>query len=332
MKLTIRSEIIILLGLITFNHALAQVSDSTYSELWLINNIDSIYGSPSSQIGSPQVILTQDGKAVWFDGVDDGLIIESNPLEGATSFTIEVVFHPDSIDYPNNVEQRFIHIQNPQNDDRRILIELRITEKNQWYLDTFIKSELSSLALMDENDLHPVGNCFHAAMVYEDGVMKSYVNGVEQLSGEVDFLPITGGHTSIGTRMNLRSWFKGYIRELKVSHRALTPEEFMITTSSMKETNLIMPNSELMQNYPNPFNPSTTIKFEIPESSHVKLDIFNTKGQEIITLADNSYQAGTHEIYWNGRDKHNLQVTSGMYYYRFSSENHVLSKKMLLLR
>jgi flagellar hook assembly protein FlgD len=88
----------------------------------------------------------------------------------------------------------------------------------------------------------------------------------------------------------------------------------------------------LLQNYPNPFNPSTTIKIEIPESSHVKLEIYNIEGQEIITLADSHYRAGIYEILWNGRDKNNLQVVSGMYFCRVSSDEHIISNKMLLLK
>jgi hypothetical protein len=332
MKILLRSTVLAFVIVVLLQPAFAQASDSTFSVTWNIDNVDHIAGHTTTKMGDPQVRILPNGSAVWFDGIDDGLIVEANPLEGATSFTVEVVFFPDSIDYPDNVKQRFIHIQNPQNEDRRILIELRVTANHQWYLDTFINSELSSLALMDENALYPVGNWFHAAMVYKEGVMKSYVDGIVQLSGAVDFSPISGGHTSIGTRMDLRSWFKGSIKILKVTHRALTPEEFMITPSSIGETNVIIPKSELLQNYPNPFNPSTTIKIEIPESSHVKLEIYNIEGQEIITLADSHYRAGIYEILWNGRDKNNLQVVSGMYFCRVSSDEHIISNKMLLLK
>ena len=331
MKFFLITSVLTFIFVFFLQQTFAQEGDSTLSVTWNINNVESIEGHPTSKLGDPQVQDVSDVTAVWFDGIDDGLIVDSNPLEGTTSFTVEVLFKPDS-SFPNNEAQRFIHIQNPNDDNRRILIELRLTDDHHWYLDTFIKSELSSLALMDEKQRYPVNEWYHAAMVYDNGVMTSYVDGIEQLSGEVDFLPISGGKTSIGTRMNLRSWFKGSIRTLKVTHRALVPEEFMISPSSVGEANVIIPGSELMQNYPNPFNPSTAIKFEAPESSHVKLGIFNIRGQEVIILADNHYRTGIHEIQWNGRNKHNLQVVSGMYFYRISSDKCVLSRKMLLLR
>lgn len=193
---------------------------------WLINNTDSICGLITTKLGDPKAIETNLGKAVLFDGINDGLIIDSNPLEGADSaFTIEVVFKPDP-SYPNNIEQRFIHFQEPANKERRVLIELRLTEDNKWYLDTFIKSENSKLALMNKSALHPVGKWFHVALVYDKGCMRHYVNGVEEISGNVEYLPINAGRTSIGTRMDKRSWFKGSIKSLTINHQVLLPSQF----------------------------------------------------------------------------------------------------------
>ena len=208
-------RLVLILGLLMNLNINGQNPDSLVSITWDICSVDSIGGFPVTKSDTPVVINSDEyGNVVWFDGIDDGLLIESNLLEGATSFTVELIFKPDSA-WPANEAQRFIHIQDPTDDDRRILIELRLTDDSHWYLDTFIKSELSSLALTDENLRHPVAQWYHVAMVYEDRVMKSYVNGLEQMSGEVDFLPITNAHTSIGTRMNQRSWFKGSIAILK---------------------------------------------------------------------------------------------------------------------
>ncbi|MGK9477010.1 family 43 glycosylhydrolase [Melioribacter sp. OK-6-Me] len=72
---------------------------------------------------------------------------------------------------------------------------------------------------------------------------------------------------------------------------------------------------ELYQNYPNPFNPSTTIKYTIPVNSEVTIKIFDLMGKEIAVLANNKYhQAGTHTIEWNGKDKNNNEVASGIYF------------------
>ena len=304
-----------------------QDSSSIYSTTWMINSVDSVAGFPIIKSDSPQVIESDEySKVVWFDGVDDGLLVESNPLEGATNFTIEVIFKPDS-SWSSNEEQRFIHFQDPLNDDRRILIELRLTNDHQWYLDTYIKSELSSKALKIETALHPVELWFHAALVYENRSMKHYVNGMEEISGEVDFLPITNANVSIGTRMDQRSWFKGSIAILKITHSALKPENFLCNVTSIKENNIIKKSHVLHQNYPNPFNPSTTIGYSIPIESYVSLKVFDLLGREVIELVNGKKLKGHYEIEFNGGN-----LSSGIYYYRLHAGNFLETKKFVLMK
>ncbi len=88
----------------------------------------------------------------------------------------------------------------------------------------------------------------------------------------------------------------------------------------------------LHQNYPNPFNASTTIRFELPKTSHVELSIFNTLGKEVITLVNKDYQAGTHTINWDGTDDTGKAVSSGVYVYQIRAANFTKVRKMILLR
>lgn len=83
----------------------------------------------------------------------------------------------------------------------------------------------------------------------------------------------------------------------------------------------------LKQNYPNPFNPSTTIEFQIPTSSFVKLEILNSLGQKVITLINNFLQAGNHKIVF---EAHSL--SSGIYFYKLTTEKFQQTKKMQLLK
>jgi hypothetical protein len=88
----------------------------------------------------------------------------------------------------------------------------------------------------------------------------------------------------------------------------------------------------LAQNYPNPFNPTTMIRFALPKSSNVKLAVFNILGQQIVTLVNESRQAGIHEVVWDGRDRQGQTVASGIYFYHLTTDDFVDSKKMVLLK
>lgn len=83
----------------------------------------------------------------------------------------------------------------------------------------------------------------------------------------------------------------------------------------------------LHQNYPNPFNPSTMIRFDIPQSSHVTITVFNMMGQKVDVLLDKEMQAGYHSIEWNAE-----HLSSGIYFYQLSSGRNSLVRKGILLR
>jgi len=98
------------------------------------------------------------------------------------------------------------------------------------------------------------------------------------------------------------------------------------------KANVIPSQFVLSQNYPNPFNPQTKIEFAIPTASHISLKIYNSLGEEVVTLVDNIITAGTHAVEWNGRNRFNAAVASGVYFYRLTAENFAQTKKMLLVK
>ncbi|MBL7149962.1 MAG: T9SS type A sorting domain-containing protein [Candidatus Cloacimonetes bacterium] len=87
-----------------------------------------------------------------------------------------------------------------------------------------------------------------------------------------------------------------------------------------------------LSNYPNPFNPSTTILFDLPQDSKVKITIYNIKGQKVKTLVNEVLPAGEHSIVWNGRDSNGKQVGSGIYFYKLIAGDFQKVRKMLLLK
>jgi len=98
------------------------------------------------------------------------------------------------------------------------------------------------------------------------------------------------------------------------------------------EINSPIPGIHLYQNYPNPFNPQVNISFELEETSSIELHIYNVKGQLVKTLVDELYRPGKYTLNWDGRDNNDTKVSSGVYYYRFTTEDNAYNGKMLMLK
>lgn len=99
-------------------------------------------------------------------------------------------------------------------------------------------------------------------------------------------------------------------------------------TVSLSDKNDAMPQEfYLAQNYPNPFNPTTTFEFALPTTQHVTLDVYNVLGQKVSTLVDDNLNAGVHQITWEASD-----ASSGVYFYRLTTDNNTETRKMMLLK
>jgi hypothetical protein len=179
-------------------------------------SIDSIIFS-----GNPSLIETPFGQVVCFDGIDDGIWANTNPLEGLNSFTIEILLR---IDEGGNFEQRYLHIG--EVNGPRVLMELRATEKD-WYLDTFLSTEKGKLTLINKELSHPLNQWYHIAFVVDNGVLTNYVNGVKEMEEALEMSPLNSGQMSIGVRQDKRSWFKGAIYKIRISPGVLDENEFM---------------------------------------------------------------------------------------------------------
>jgi hypothetical protein len=89
----------------------------------------------------------------------------------------------------------------------------------------------------------------------------------------------------------------------------------------------------LYQNVPNPFNPMTEIRFDLSQSGHVSLRIYDVAGRLVRTLVDKDMSAGrNHTMVWNGLDDQNNKVASGVYFYRLNAVDKLLTKKMVVMK
>jgi hypothetical protein len=85
----------------------------------------------------------------------------------------------------------------------------------------------------------------------------------------------------------------------------------------------------LFPNYPNPFNPSTQLTYEVRETQHLRLSIYNTLGQHVTTLVDEVRPAGRHRVAWEVADS---ALPSGVYVAHLETARSSVTTHMILLK
>lgn len=88
----------------------------------------------------------------------------------------------------------------------------------------------------------------------------------------------------------------------------------------------------LCENSPNPFSLATLIRYSVPRSERVRLDVFDIAGRRVVTLADGWVGAGWRQVVWDGLDRDGRKAASGVYFCRLTAggERHVI--RLVLLR
>ena len=208
-------------------HGWLQPAPATPTEpgtiVWTLDRLDQVGGHAATVFGAPRLVETDIGPAVEFDGAADGLQLDVNPIAGLERFTVEVLFQPAA---GGPEEQRFLHFEEAATGNRALL-ETRMLPGDTWCLDTFLRYGDASLTLIDRGAAHTTDRWHVAALSFDGRVMAHYVDGARQAAGEVAFKPLGEGRTSIGVRLNQVSWFKGRIRQVRITPRALAPDELL---------------------------------------------------------------------------------------------------------
>jgi hypothetical protein len=101
----------------------------------------------------------------------------------------------------------------------------------------------------------------------------------------------------------------------------------VVTATGISELPDIPQNYRLYQNYPNPFNPETSLRFDLPEATDVKLDVYTVTGQHVATLSDEFMPSGHHIITFDG-----TRLSSGVYIYRLQAGPVIQTRKMTLIK
>jgi hypothetical protein len=207
----------------------ARSQETAKQVTWRFDNTASVDGHSAKVLGHPQVTDTPMGKAVSFNGVDDGLFFDVHPLAGAETWTWEMIFKPDADGRP---EQRIFHLQSVDPatgtdvPEERMLFEIRIV-KGEWCLDSFATSGGQRLPLLNCGKRYPFGRWYRVTTVYDGKMLRNYVGDELQGEGEVHLVPQRPGRSSTGVRINLVDHYKGSIYSSRFTRSALGVRDFL---------------------------------------------------------------------------------------------------------
>jgi hypothetical protein len=93
------------------------------------------------------------------------------------------------------------------------------------------------------------------------------------------------------------------------------------------ETSAVPATFALRQNYPNPFNPSTTIEFQVDQTQHVRLAVYDVLGRDVKVLIDAIQRPGSYRVVFDATG-----LASGTYVYLLESAQGVVSREMSLIK
>lgn len=267
--------------------------------------------------------------AYLFDGVNDNIsIASSSSLNFQNSITInfwiKVGEFYERESYPlshGNWENRW---------------KISITNKRlRWTL----KSNTGIKDLDSETEL-VINTLYNVTVLYNGSDFEIYINGnldaFTEFSGSILTTPIS---LMIGQVLpgNTQYNFKGVLDDIRIYNYALSYNNIQSLYDFVNNVEDELDNQtpqqfNLVQNYPNPFNSQTKIKFEIPISSKIRVDIFNILGQKVRTLLNDQKEPGYYSINWNGQNDFGEAVNSGIYLLKLSSELYSSAMKMVLLK
>ena len=192
------------------------------------------------------------------------------------------------------------------------------------------------------------------SIVWENGENSFYVAAGNQSSMvSIDFSDFYGGENYLSENPNvILNWGLGNFDAdplfcnvsngdfaLQENSSCLVASESSSFIGAIEQTcsqqlslidNLLPMDYKLYQNYPNPFNPKTTIRYTLSKANIVNLSIFSINGALVNELVNGYMPSGDHSLAWDGSDENNNRVASGVYIYRLSNGDKVVSMKMVL--
>lgn len=161
---------------------------------------------------------------------------------------------------------------------------------------------------LESESTEPVHFTFVPNSIPENWTVSVYVNGSgHHLYDGTDFTLIPDENGDISGTIIVRNYYVG-------------------------NSDPIQPVITGLKSYPNPFNPSTTISFNVTRQERVRAEIFNLRGQRVLSLYNDLMDKGSKELVWNGKDEHGRSVSSGVYFVKVSQGKQNTILKMMLVK
>ncbi|MDD3104206.1 MAG: T9SS type A sorting domain-containing protein, partial [Candidatus Cloacimonetes bacterium] len=198
------------------------------------------------------------------------------------------------------------------------------------YTTVFVEFDPEDLP--DEVGLYVNGECMGASVVDSTLVdICLYPDGAKN-AGELEIVFFHGGKG----KKTVRGWRTYNADRMVFENISLRSDQIgryaYISFTDDEGESLVPLQTSLKGNYPNPFNPSTNISFILANETDARLEVYNVRGQKVKTLCNTMLAKGKHTVAWNGRDDHNRQVSSGIYFYRLSTPEGSFTNKMMLMK
>ena len=185
----------------------------------------------------------------------------------------------------------------------------------------------SELVTLNKNDGEYLwSHAFTGQWLYTPTIANGMVY-IVSLFGE-----LFGFNIETGTLEFSDDYYAYYGQPIVVNHKLYVGTDYRIIVFENAETKVEHSKSvphrpKLMQNFPNPFNPVTTIKYTLSHQEHVKLAVYDIRGNEIKTLVDETIPAGMHCLEFNAS-----HLPSGVYVYRLAAGSFAKNRKLVLVR
>ena len=307
----------------------------------------SSYGNNGTLSGDPIFINGMKGTAIYFDAIDDEVIIsDENSLDTDSSMTIALWIMPDSVN-SEGTKVMSKWYSSPTRGDWLLSLSSRDSCNGTCVSYYFGLANYEVYGFPNgffgigppELDYYLLlGEWNFIAVTFDTGFVNLYYNGslIRTDTTIIKYTSLTEYGTDdiyMGTLWNHYPGYKykGGLDEIRIYNRSLSASEineiYNQVTSIKNNVNNLPEEFALSQNYPNPFNPTTTINYYIPELCFVTLKVYDVLGNEITTLVSEEKIMGNYEIEWNANN-----LSSGVYFYQLRAGVFVKTKKMILLR